>query len=177
MKFDFFLIFKARRCPHCDKVYVSVPAFSMHVRTHSQGCKCPYCGKSFSRPWLLQGHIRTHTGTVFEKWNLFEFSMDLILILTVYNNRREAVHLPNLRESFRRQIQSARPHPDSFQFEAVHVPTMWQSLRSQILSLQARRVIVHENGHQNFCWSQRRLEKQPVSQSNIEPIIYYTYTI
>ena len=53
---------KARQCPHCDKVYVSMPAYSMHVRTHSQGCACPYCGKCFSRPWLLQGHIRTHTG-------------------------------------------------------------------------------------------------------------------
>ncbi|XP_033223188.1 zinc finger protein Xfin-like isoform X2 [Belonocnema kinseyi] len=53
---------KARRCPHCDKVYVSIPAFSMHVRTHNQGCKCHYCGKCFSRPWLLSGHIRTHTG-------------------------------------------------------------------------------------------------------------------
>ena len=53
---------KARKCPHCDKVYVSMPAYSMHVRTHSQGCECPYCGKRFSRPWLLQGHIRTHTG-------------------------------------------------------------------------------------------------------------------
>lgn len=53
---------KARKCPHCEKVYVSMPAFSMHVRTHSQGCTCPYCGKRFSRPWLLQGHIRTHTG-------------------------------------------------------------------------------------------------------------------
>ncbi|XP_076111277.1 uncharacterized protein LOC143079679 [Mytilus galloprovincialis] len=53
---------KARQCPHCDKVYVSMPAFSMHVRTHNQGCECPYCGKKFSRPWLLQGHIRTHTG-------------------------------------------------------------------------------------------------------------------
>ncbi|KAI1285247.1 Transcriptional repressor scratch 1 [Halotydeus destructor] len=53
---------KARKCPHCEKVYVSMPAYSMHVRTHSQGCECPYCGKCFSRPWLLQGHIRTHTG-------------------------------------------------------------------------------------------------------------------
>lgn len=53
---------KARKCPHCNKVYVSMPAYSMHVRTHNQGCECPYCGKKFSRPWLLQGHIRTHTG-------------------------------------------------------------------------------------------------------------------
>jgi len=53
---------KARRCPHCGKMYVSVPAFSMHVRTHSQACRCHICGKCFSRPWLLQGHIRTHTG-------------------------------------------------------------------------------------------------------------------
>ncbi|TRY71646.1 hypothetical protein TCAL_03127, partial [Tigriopus californicus] len=53
---------KARKCPHCDKTYVSMPAFSMHLRTHNQGCRCDFCGKTFSRPWLLQGHIRTHTG-------------------------------------------------------------------------------------------------------------------
>ena len=59
---DSALVAASRKCPHCDKVYSSAPAYSMHVRTHSQGCECPQCGKRFSRPWLLQGHIRTHTG-------------------------------------------------------------------------------------------------------------------
>ena len=53
---------KAKKCPYCSKIYVSMPAFSMHMRTHNQNCKCNYCGKTFSRPWLLQGHLRTHTG-------------------------------------------------------------------------------------------------------------------
>ena len=55
---------KAKKCPYCGKVYVSMPAFSMHLRTHNQTCKCNICGKAFSRPWLLQGHIRTHTGNI-----------------------------------------------------------------------------------------------------------------
>jgi len=49
-------------CAVCNKEYSSPAALSMHMRTHTAGCKCPFCGKSFSRPWLLQGHIRTHTG-------------------------------------------------------------------------------------------------------------------
>lgn len=53
---------KAFSCKHCDKVYVSLGALKMHIRTHTLPCKCKLCGKAFSRPWLLQGHIRTHTG-------------------------------------------------------------------------------------------------------------------
>ncbi|XP_013784027.2 protein snail homolog Sna-like [Limulus polyphemus] len=53
---------KSFSCKHCDKVYVSLGALKMHIRTHTLPCKCTLCGKAFSRPWLLQGHIRTHTG-------------------------------------------------------------------------------------------------------------------
>nr|AAT72903.1 snail Zn-finger protein A [Nematostella vectensis] len=53
---------KSFTCKHCDKIYVSLGALKMHIRTHTLPCKCSICGKAFSRPWLLQGHIRTHTG-------------------------------------------------------------------------------------------------------------------
>ncbi|GAB0100650.1 Protein snail [Sergentomyia squamirostris] len=53
---------KSFSCKNCDKVYVSLGALKMHIRTHTLPCKCHICGKAFSRPWLLQGHIRTHTG-------------------------------------------------------------------------------------------------------------------
>lgn len=53
---------KSFSCKYCEKVYVSLGALKMHIRTHTLPCKCHTCGKAFSRPWLLQGHIRTHTG-------------------------------------------------------------------------------------------------------------------
>ncbi|VDM58866.1 unnamed protein product [Angiostrongylus costaricensis] len=52
----------AKQCPHCDRVYVSMPALSMHILTHKANHKCDVCGKVFSRLWLLQGHLRSHTG-------------------------------------------------------------------------------------------------------------------
>nr|CDJ92609.1 Zinc finger domain containing protein [Haemonchus contortus] len=52
----------AKQCPHCDRVYVSMPALSMHILTHKANHKCNLCGKVFSRLWLLQGHLRSHTG-------------------------------------------------------------------------------------------------------------------
>ncbi|XP_046467843.1 protein glass [Neodiprion pinetum] len=53
---------KSFNCKFCEKIYVSLGALKMHIRTHTLPCKCHLCGKAFSRPWLLQGHIRTHTG-------------------------------------------------------------------------------------------------------------------
>lgn len=44
-------------CKFCEKVYVSLGALKMHIRTHTLPCKCTICGKAFSRPWLLQGNI------------------------------------------------------------------------------------------------------------------------
>ena len=52
----------ARPCPHCRKVYVSMPALSMHLLTHDLKYRCSACDKAFSRPWLLRGHERSHTG-------------------------------------------------------------------------------------------------------------------
>ena len=52
----------AKKCHVCDKMYVSMPALSMHILTHNLNHRCDVCGKMFSRPWLLQGHMRSHSG-------------------------------------------------------------------------------------------------------------------
>ncbi|KAL5964464.1 Zinc finger protein SNAI2 [Taenia solium] len=49
-------------CHVCAKIYYSMSALKMHIRTHTLPCKCNICGKAFSRMWLLNGHLRTHTG-------------------------------------------------------------------------------------------------------------------
>jgi Zinc finger, C2H2 type len=62
----------ARQCPICLKNYVSMPALSMHVLTHSLNHRCELCGKAFSRPWLLQGHLRQDGGhhvALTQKWH------------------------------------------------------------------------------------------------------------
>ena len=77
---------KAKKCPICTKIYVSMPAYAMHMRTHNQNCKCHICGKTFSRPWLLQGHLRTHTGNWF--WKILLDFLQMCLIF-----RRKAIQM------------------------------------------------------------------------------------
>ena len=137
---------KARKCPHCDKTYVSMPAFSMHLRTHNQGCKCPHCGKCFSRPWLLQGHIRTHTGE--KKHEQLRNNDQYVQPSFLFHFRGEAVHLQCLRKGICRQVQPPRPRPDPLHRQAVQLPAVPQVVCTQVLPLQARGVLLHEGPRQ-----------------------------
>ena len=69
----------AKKCGICGKMYVSMPALSMHVLTHNLNHKCHTCGKAFSRPWLLKGHLRY-------KQNLFIWKLTFISDLTLEIN-------------------------------------------------------------------------------------------
>lgn len=139
---------KARRCPHCDKVYVSMPAFSMHVRTHNQGCECPHCGKRFSRPWLLQGHIRTHTGTAYHAYTTIKNISNLIHLCRTPFTRRETIRMLHLHEGLRGQIESARSHSNPFEHEAAHVHQMRQIVCVEIVFVQARGVLLRAQPEQ-----------------------------
>ena len=37
----------AKKCNICHKMYVSMPALSMHILTHNLNHKCEFCGKAF----------------------------------------------------------------------------------------------------------------------------------
>ena len=69
---------KSFSCKHCEKVYVSLGALKMHIRTHTLPCKCKLCGKAFSRPWLLQGKFLT-----FSSWS--SWTRKLIFFISFFN--------------------------------------------------------------------------------------------
>lgn len=41
----------------CNRLYGTVGALKMHMRTHTLPNQCTVCGRRFSRPWLLQGTV------------------------------------------------------------------------------------------------------------------------
>ncbi|KAL1130533.1 hypothetical protein AAG570_011779 [Ranatra chinensis] len=59
-------------------------------------------------------------------------------------HRRETFQVYNLQQGFRRQVKLASPRSDPFEQEASRVSQVRQSVRAQVLSVQTRRVVLHQ---------------------------------
>ena len=103
----------AKQCHICHKLYVSMPALSMHILTHTLNHRCDVCGKAFSRPWLLQGHRRKDIYLNIGFKSFFQFkdskrlTLNYLLYLLIFRNMSPKI---SLQISFWKKYSWIRSH-------------------------------------------------------------------
>ena len=120
-------------------MYVSMPALSMHVLTHSLNHKCHTCGKAFSRPWLLKGHLRYQNNLC-----LYTTCVSTVMttekhnsnILSKISHWRQTIWMRSLWQMLCRQIKLESSHADSCFLQELQMQEMWQVFCFEIILAQ-----------------------------------------